>query len=274
VQAARSLAAALALLIPALIFLAPVSAQTGLPPELTKVGIDQRLNEQLPLDVEFRDESGTTVALREYFRDKPVVLSFAYYTCPMLCPMTIEGMKKVLRVLSFDFGREFIIVNISINPDETPAVAAEKKQEFLGNFQKPGALEHWHFLTGDEASIRKVADAAGFRYAYDPESEQYIHASGIMVATPEGKLSRYFYGIEFAERDLRLGLVEASSGKIGSAVDQVLLFCFHYDPTTGKYGVVIMNIIRIIGTATVVVLASAILIWVRRDRRRRHVLVR
>jgi protein SCO1/2 len=247
----------------------PSRAQRMSPPILNQVGIDQRLNDQLPLDVPFRDETGRTVMLREYFRGKPVLLSFAYYTCPMLCPMTLEGIEKVLRVVSLQLGKDFVAVNISINSKETPEVAAAKKADLLKDFTRPGAAENWHFLTGEVDSIQKVAQAAGYRYAYDSNTGQYIHASGIMVVTPEGKMSRYFYGIEFAGRDLQLGLVEASSGKIGSVADQVLLYCFHYDPQTGKYGLVIMNLIRLFGTATVLVLVSAVLICLRRERRQR-----
>jgi protein SCO1/2 len=244
-------------------------AQRSLPPVLSQVGIDQRLGEQLPLDARFRDESGKAVQLRDYFSGKPVVLSFAYYTCPMLCPMTLEGMEKVMRQLPFNLGREFVAVNISINPKETPQVAAAKKEGLLKDFDRPGASENWHFLTGDELAIQQVANAAGFHYVWDPNSEQFIHASGIMIATPAGKMARYYYGIEFAERDLRLGLMEAASGRIGSRADQVLLYCFHYDPQTGKYGLAIMRVIRIVGTATVLVLVIAILVWLRRERRPR-----
>ena len=260
------------LLLPAILLVAgmPLHAQRSVPPVLSQVRIDQRLNGPLPLETEFRDESGRAVRLRDYFGDKPVILTFAYYTCPMLCPMMLEGMMKVLRITSLEFGRDFIGVNISINSRETPEIAAAKKAEILRGFEKPGANDNWHFLTGDELAIQKAADAAGFRFVYDPATEQFIHASGIMIVTPDGKMSRYFYGIEFAERDVRLGLVEAARGRIGSRVDQVLLFCFHYDPQTGKYGLAIMNVIRLIGTVTVLLLVVAFLLWLRRERRHRH----
>jgi len=258
---------ALALLAPAG---RPAYAQRTVPPVLSQVRIDQRLNEQLPLDVGFRDETGRSVKLRDYFGRRPVILSFAYYTCPMLCPMTLEGMVKAMRTLSFQPGEDYIAVNVSINPKETPEIAAAKKEDLLRDFNRPGVKENWHFLTGDELSIRQVADAAGFRYVWDPSTQQFIHASGIMVVTPQGKMSRYFYGIEFAPRDLRLGLIEATAGKIGSPVDQVLLYCFHYDPATGKYGLVVMNVLRIFGALTVLLLGGAIFIYMWRERRRRH----
>lgn len=258
----------------ALVLLAPAGrpayAQRTVPPVLSQVRIDQRLNQQLPLDVGFRDETGKSVKLRDYFDRRPVILSFAYYTCPMLCPMTLEGMVKAMRTLSFQPGEDYVAVNVSINPKETPQIAAAKKEDLLRDFNRPGVKENWHFLTGNELSIRQVADVAGFRYVWDPSTQQFIHASGIMIVTPQGRMSRYFYGIEFAPRDLRLGLIEASAGKIGSPVDQVLLYCFHYDPETGKYGLVVMNVIRIAGALTVLLLGGAIIIYLWRERRGRH----
>jgi len=236
---------------------------------LENVGIDQRLNEQLPLNLTFRDENGKDVQLSRFFGKKPVLLSFAYYTCPMLCPMELEGITKVLRVLPFKLGDEFEAVNISIHPGETPEDAAKMKEDLVKRVRQPNAEEGWHFLTGDEPAIKQVADAAGFHYAYDAELEQYVHVAGIMIVTPEGKLSRYFYGIEFAERDLRLGLIEAAAEKIGSPVDQVLLYCYHYDPVTGKYGLVIMNVLRIFAAATVLALVTFMIIQFRRDKFRR-----
>jgi protein SCO1/2 len=248
----------------------PVYAQRTVPPVLSQVRIDQRLDEQLPLDAVFRDETGKSVKLQDYFGRRPVILSFAYYTCPMLCPMTLEGMVKAMRTLSFQPGADYVAVNVSINPKETPEIAAAKKEDVLRDFDRPGVRENWHFLTGDELAIRQVADAAGFRYVWDPSTQQFIHASGIMVVTPQGKMSRYFYGIEYAPRDLRLGLIEATAGKIGSPVDQVLLYCFHYDPATGKYGLVVMNVLRIFGALTVLLMGGAILIYLWRERRKRH----
>jgi protein SCO1 len=252
-----------------------LNAQTGmtgkdlLPPMVREIGIDQRLGEQLPLDLVFKDEGGNPVALREFFGRKPVVLSFAYYQCPMLCTMILNGLTKAMRASTLELGRDFEVVNISIDPKETPALAAQKKEGYVREYGHPGAAAAWHFLTGEEEAIRKATAAAGFRYRYDPENKQYAHASGIMVLTPDGKFARYFYGIEYSARDLKLGLVEAADRKIGSPADQVLLFCFHYDPVTGKYGLVIMNFVRILGSATVIVLASFMILMFRRERRMR-----
>lgn len=237
------------------------------PPQLRDIGIDQKLNEQMPLDILFRDESGKTVRLGEYFGKKPVILTFAYYECPMLCTLVLNGLVKGMRTLPFDVGKQFEVVNISINPREGPKLAAAKKNTYIREYGRPGAAEGWHFLTGEESEIKKATEAAGFRYKYDTSSAQYIHASGIMILTPKGKFARYFYGIEYAGQDLRLGLIEAAEEKIGSPVDQVLLYCFHYDPVTGKYGLAINVIIRILGTATVLVLGSFMLVMFRRDRR-------
>lgn len=264
-----------------LAFASPATAQLGAynqaapysPPAsynpFTEVGIDQRLNEQVPLDLTFRDETGKTVHLQDYFADKPVILSLAYYDCPMLCSLVVNGLIRALRTLSFSAGTEFSVLTVSFNPKDTPPMAAIKKQTALQSYSRPGTETGWHFLTGDEETIRKLTQAVGFRYQYDEKSKQYAHASGIMVLTPQGKVSRYFYGIEYAPRDVRLGLVEASAGKIGSPVDQVLLLCFHYDPTTGKYGFLITNGLRVAGVATVLALGAFMLISSCRDRRRR-----
>jgi len=252
------------------IFIAPAGvAQNLKPPILQDIHIDQRLNEQLPLDVTFRDESGKSVPLGQYFGKKPVILSFAYYECPMLCTLVLNGLTKGLRVIPFDIGNQFEVVNISINPREGPDLAAAKKANYLRDYGRAGAEQGWHFLTGDEESIRKVAQAAGYRYVYDPNTGQYAHAAGIMIATPKGRMSRYFYGIEYAGQDLRLGLIEAADGKIGTLADQVLLYCFHYDPKTGRYGVAITAIIRLLGSATAIAIAGFLLIMFRRERRTR-----
>jgi len=231
------------------------------------IGLDQHLNEQLPLTLSFRDETGKTVQLGDYFGEKPVILQFAYYDCPMLCTLVINGLIRTLRTLSFSAGTEFNIVTVSFNPKDTPTSAARKRQTSLQSYSRKGAETGWHFLTGDEATIQQLTQAVGFRYAFDEKTQQYQHASGIMVLTPEGKLSRYFYGIEYAPRDVRLGLVEASAGKIGSPVDQVLLLCFHYDPTTGKYGLIITRALQLSGLVTVLALGGFMLISSRRDRR-------
>lgn len=236
-------------------------------PFLQEIGIDQHLNEQLPLDLLFRDETGRTIKLRDYFGKRPVILTFAYYECPMLCTLVLNGLVKAMRAISLDLGKDFEVVNISINPREKPPLAAGKKNTYVKEYARAGAAEGWHFLTGEEEQIRAATAAAGYRYRYDPAYGQYAHASGIMVLTPEGKFSRYFYGLEYSARDLRLGLIEAASNKIGSPVDQVLLFCFHYDPTTGKYGFIVARITQVLGTATVIILGTFMFLMLRRERR-------
>lgn len=237
----------------------------GLPVPLRKVGVDQRLNNQVPLDLVFRDESGQEVKLGQYFGHRPVILSLVYYDCPMLCTLVLNGLVGSMKALQFDVGREFEVVTISFDPREKPDVAREKKAGYMARYGREGAAQGWHFLTGDEPSITALADAVGFRYAWDEETRQFAHASAIMVLTPEGRVSRYFYGIEYAPRDLKLGLVEASNNKIGSPVDQILLYCYHYDPQTGKYGFAIMNAIRVLGFATFFGLALLIFILKRRE---------
>jgi len=247
----------------------PARAQNSLPGPLRGVGLDQRLNEQVPLDLTFRDETGKTVQLREYFGEKPVILVLAYYECSMLCTLVLNGVLRSLRTLSFSVGHEFNIVTVSFNPKDTPTLAAAKKDTYLRGYARPGAEAGWHFLTGEEEAIQRLTRTVGFRYTYDPQSGQYAHASGIMVLTPRGKIARYFYGIEYAPRDLRLGLVEASANTIGSPIDQVLLFCYHYDPQTGQYGLLIMNALRLAGIATVLSVGTFMLIMFRRDRRQK-----
>ncbi len=236
------------------------------PPMLRNVGIEQRLNQPLPLEATFQNESGQPVALREYFGGKPVVLAFVYYQCPMLCTQILNGLLESVRLLKFNAGQEYEIVTVSFDPRETPKLAAEKKQVYLKQYDRSGAEQGWHFLTGDSTAIKALTNAAGFHYRYDPATSQFAHASGIMVITPQGKISKYFYGVEYAPRDLRLALVEASEGKIGSPVDQLLLYCFHYDPLTGKYSFVVMSALRVAGIATVLSLATFMLIMFRRDR--------
>ncbi len=238
----------------------------GMPPALKNVGFDQKLDSQLPLDLQFRDESGQMVQLRQYFGKKPVVLSFAYYSCPMLCTMILDGMARGLRAVPAEMGRDYQAVNISINPKDSSQLALSKKQEYERKYGRPGAAEGWHFLTGDEDSIKKVADAAGFRYVYDPASNQYAHVSGILISTPEGKVSRYFYGIVFSPRDLRLGLAEASLERISSPIDKLLLFCYHYDALTGKYSLLVTRVVQLAGIVTVLLLGSMLVILRRRER--------
>lgn len=238
------------------------------PPILRQVGIDQHLDAQLPLDLPFRDESGATVRLGQYFGRKPVILTLVYYECPMLCSLVLNGLVSALRTLSFDVGNQFDIVTVSINPSETPALAARKKLGILDDYHRAGAESGWHFLTGDAPAIAALADAVGFHYQYDPEHKQYAHAAAIMVLTPAGKLARYFYGVEYAPRDVRLGLIEAADERIGTAVDQVLLYCYEYDPAMGRYSAAILNLVRLGGVLTMLALGTFLTVMLRRDRRR------
>jgi len=237
------------------------------PAVLDRVAFEQRIGQAVPLDAGFRDEAGHPVRLGEYLRDKPVLLVPAYYECPMLCTLVLGGVVSALRALPFDVGRELTVVVFSISPTETSVQAAAKKEEILAKYRRPDTAGGWHFLTGDEDAIRAVADAIGFRYTRDPASGQYAHASGIVLLTPAGRISHYFYGVEYAPRDLRLALVEAADGRIGSPIDQLLLYCFQYDPATGRYSRVALGAIRIGGLATIVLLGGFIAIMLRRDAR-------
>ena len=244
----------------------PMTSETtsdGKPRMLEDVGIDQKLDSQLPLDLVFKDESGASVRLGDYFGKKPIVLSLVYFNCPMLCNQVLNGLTGSMDTLSFDIGKEFEVVTVSFDPRETSELARDKKDTYIKWYKRPGAAEGWHFLTGDKHEIDKLAAAVGFRYRYDPATNQFAHASGIMLATPEGKLARYFYGIEYAPRDLKLGLIEASENKIGSPVDKLLLYCYHYDPASGKYGPVVMKLIRLGGAATMIGFV-AMVFWMRR----------
>ena len=237
------------------------------PAMLKDVRIQQNLNAQLPLELTFRDEANRTVRLGQYFRGKPVILALVYYECPMLCNMTLNGLQRSLNAISLNAGEDFHLVAVSINPRESSQIAMAKKETYLEKYQRPHAMDGWHFLTGKQENIKALADVVGFRYSYDPVTKQYAHAAGIMVVTPEGKISKYFYGIEFPNRDLRLGLVEASNHKIGTAVDQILLYCYHYDPVTGKYGLAILRLLQVLGSATFAALFAFIFISLRRDQR-------
>ncbi len=246
-------------------------APSGLPKALNDVGIDQKLDEQLPLDLVFKDENGESVKLGNYFGKKPIVLSLVYYQCPMLCNQVLNGMVTAFKVMAFQPGQEFEVVTVSFDPRETPALAAAKKNtyvNYLPEARRASAGAGWHFLTGDEASIKRLTDAVGFRYHFDEATNQFAHASAVYVTTPQGKLARYFYGIEYAPRDLRLGLIEAADNKIGSPVDQLLLYCYHYDPATGKYGARVMNLMRAGGVVTLAALVGMLLMLRRRDRTR------
>ncbi len=235
------------------------STPSKLPPLLRDVGIDQKLNSQVPLDLVFRDETGNEVRLGQYFGQKPVVLVLAYYDCPMLCTIVLNGVLHSLKELKYNVGREFEVVTVSFDPTEKPPLAAAKKAIYVGLYDRPNAGAGWHFLTGEEPSIRQLTQAVGFRYNYDPQTKQYFHATGIMVVTPDGRLARYFYGIQYPSGNLRLGLVEASEGKIGSPVDQVLLYCSQYDPATGKYSVIVSHVLKLAALATVLSLGGLIL---------------
>jgi len=245
------------------------SLKPALPGALQGVGIDQRLDQQLPLDLTFRDEAGRNVPLSTFFQSKkPVILALVYYRCPMLCTQILNGLESGLKAVSFNPGQDFEILSVSFDPKDTPELAASKKQLYLRRYGRPNSANGWHFLTGDEANIKALTDAAGFHFKYDAKTDQFAHASGIMIATPEGRLSRYFYGVEYAPRDVRLGLVEASENRIGDPVDQILLFCYHYDPATGRYGAMVMNIVRVTAAGFVLISVTFLLIVFRRDLRR------
>lgn len=235
-----------------LLSVSELRAQSSLPAPLREVRFDQKLDEQVPLELEFQDESGKKVRLGDLFAGKPVILNLAYFRCPMLCDQVLNGMVRVMLDLPLDIGKDFEVITVSFDPRETPEMAVAKKETYLQRYGRPGAEAGWHFLTGSAPAIERLCEAVGFRYSYDPVNDQFAHAAGIVVLTPAGKVSRYFYDIRYSPRDLRLGLVEASANRIGSAVDQVLLFCFHYDPLQGKYGVAVMNFVRIGGVLTVV----------------------
>ncbi len=230
---------------------------------LAAVAFEQRLNEPVPLDLAFRDEASNAVQLGDYLGQKPIILTLNYYECPMLCPLVLEGLVHSLRALSFAIGEQFDVVTVSINPGETAALAAETKARYTRGYGRPNAAAGWHFLTGDAASIQQLTQAVGFRYAYDGGKDQYAHAAGIMVLTPQGRISRYFYGIEFSPRDLRLALVEAAANTIGSPVDRLLLFCYHYDPATGRYTLVVRRALQLAGLATVLSLAGFMVVMFR-----------
>lgn len=242
-------------------------AQTaGVGPELLRdVGLDQKLGSSIPLDLTFRDEHGQTAALGQFFGAKPVILTLVYYQCPMLCTEVLNGVLRSTKELSLEIGKDFSIVTVSIDPSERPVLAEVKHEVYSGLYGRRGAVQGWHFLTGDEAQIKALAQAVGFRYAYDSASGQFAHPSGIIVLTPAGKLARYFYGISYPARDLRLGLVEASQNKIGSPIDQILLYCYHYDAATGKYGLLISRVIKAAGALTVLSLGLVIAILFRRE---------
>jgi protein SCO1 len=236
------------------------------PPALQNVGIEQHLDAQVPPDLAFRDETGQAVKLGDYFGRKPLILDLVYYSCPMLCGESLAGLTGSMRLLKFDAGKEFDVITVSFDPRETPALAAAKKADYVKRYGRTSAASGWHFLTGPAESINLLTKAVGFQYQYDARLNQFAHATAIMVLTPQGRISRYFYGVDFPPKDLRMGLVEASQGKIGNAVDQVLLYCYHYDPATGKYGAVIVNILRLAAAATILILGGFLLIMIRLEK--------
>ncbi|PYU36444.1 MAG: SCO family protein [Acidobacteria bacterium] len=239
----------------------------GLRPALLRdVGLDQNLGSDIPLDLAFRDEHGHTVALQEFFGQKPVILTLVYYQCPMLCTEVLNGLLRSAKELPLEIGKDFTIVTVSIDPTERPILANVKHELYTGLYGRPGGAQGWHFLTGDKAQIKMLAQAAGFRYAYDSASGQFAHPSGIVLLTHAGKLVRYFYGISYPSRDLRLGLLEASQERIGSPIDQILLYCYHYDPATGKYGLLISRVVKAAGALTVLSLGLVIAILFRREK--------
>jgi len=242
---------------------APPAAEA--PRILRDVGFDQHLGDTVPLDAVFRDESGRAVKLGDYFGRRPVVLSLAYYECPMLCTVTLNGLASALEVLAFDPGRDFEVVTVSFEPKETPELAAAKKAAYLRRYKRPGAAAAWHFLTGDAAAIRRLTGAVGFRYVWDERTKQYAHASGVMVLTADGRLARYLYGVEYAPKDLRFAIVEASQGRILSPVDRLLLYCYHYDPELGRYGKSVMALLRVGGVLTLAAIGAMIFGLRRRD---------
>jgi protein SCO1/2 len=243
-------------------------ADAPLPQILKNVGFDQRLNEPIPLDTAFRDEEGRDVKIGDYFGKQPVIVVMAYFRCPMLCTQVLNGLVEGLRQTDLTMGKDFRVITVSFDPTDSPKMAAAKKQSYVRAYGEPEVAADWHFLTGRRESIDRRAQAIGFRYAYDERSDQYAHPAGIVLLTPGGRISRYFYDVHFSGRDLRLGLVEASQNKIGTAIDQVLLFCFHYDPTAGRYGAAILNFVRVGGVLTMIGLVL-LFVGLRRGERRR-----
>ena len=253
--------------------------QTGIvasnvPPQFATVTFAQRLNQRLPLEATFKDETGRTVKLGDYFGRKPVVLAFVYYQCPMLCSQIMNGISSALKVLPYTAGREFDVVLVSFDPRDTPEAADAKKRAHLDHWSVQNTAAGWHFLTGDERTIREVTSAAGFTYTWDEKTGQFAHVSGVLTLTPDGRLSRYFYGVEFSPKELRMALVESGEGRVGSPVEELLLYCFQYDPTTGRYGLVVMNLVRLGGLLTLAGVLTFVIVMRRRDSRapvERHV---
>jgi protein SCO1/2 len=246
-----------------------VSAQQlTTPPILNNVGIVQNLNAQIPPDLVFRDETGKSVRIGDFFGRKPILFSLVYFDCPALCTEVLNGELRTMKAISLDLGKDFEAVTVSFEPKDTAALAKAKRDVYIGQYDRPGAAENWHFLTGEQPSIDSLTKAVGFQYAYDSSIHQYAHAAAILVLTPEGRIDRYFYGVVYPARDVRLGLVEASEGKIGTLTDHALLYCYQYDPMTGKYGFLVMNVLRAAGGLTVLALAIFMIVMFLRERKR------
>jgi protein SCO1/2 len=233
---------------------------------LAEVRFDQRLDAQVPPGLVFRDESGASVRLGDFLGRKPLVLTLNYFDCPMLCPLALEGLVRTLRPLSFSIGEQFDVLTVSFNPRETPEQAAATKARYQRDYGRPGTEAGWHFLTGSEEAIQQLTEAVGFKAVYDAARQEYAHAAGIMVLTPQGRIARYLFGIDVPTWDLRLALVEAAAGTIGSPVDRLLLFCYHYDPTTGQYTMAVMRTLRLAGLATILVFGGFLVLTFRRER--------
>jgi protein SCO1 len=245
-----------------------IAQQVSTPPILSKVGITQNLNARIPPDLMFRDETGKSVRIGDFFGQKPIVLSLVYFDCPALCTEVLNGELRTMKAISLDLGKDFDAVTVSFEPKDTPALARAKRDVYAGQYGRPEAADHWHFLTGEQQSIDALTNVVGFHYAYDSSIRQYAHAAAILVLTPDGRIDRYFYGVIYPARDVRLGLVEASEGKIGTLTDHALLYCYQYDPMTGKYGVVVMNVLRAAGGLTVLLLGIFMTMMFLRERKR------
>jgi len=263
-----AIVAAIALAAGAITPIAACRAQATPGQLVQQVGLDQRLGAQVPLDLPFRDEQGRPIRLQDICRGRPVILTLVYFRCPMLCTQVLNGVLRSSQAMRLAIGSDYDIVSVSIDPRETPAMAAAKKDQYVRRYRREGAEQGWHFLTGEQPAIDELCRAVGYRYQYDRRSDQYAHPSGIVVLTADGRVSRYFYGIDYPPGELRLGLVESSQGRIGTTVDQILLLCFHYDPATGKYGLVIGRVLQLAGSATALALGSFLWAMFRLERRR------
>lgn len=252
---------------------APMVPDNVRPAVLDDIGVDQKLNTQLPLDLIFHDEDGNPVRLGDLMQGRPAVLSLVYYGCPQLCGIVLDNMLRSFSAVPLLIGKDYDVITISFDPSETPALAADKKRRYIRRYAagdraaaESSARNGWHFLTADKESIRRITEAVGFRYKYDAPSKQFFHPSGITILTPEGKIARYFFGIDYEPTDLRLSLLEASNNKIGTLTDHVMLYCFHYDEVTGRYGLAIMRFVRAAGVITIIGLVSGIVWMIRRER--------